>query len=322
MAYSTNPNLPRARALGLKLLIKQGLPLSVVANKCGVHRSTIYRWKKKWLVLNEHQQLENYNRPTRSAGKNSFRLESCSWNIPTTSSKPSTSPKAIASNIVELVIKLRVMLKRCAEVVWWHLSQDNGVAISLSSVRRILKRHRYINGRKPRIRRDNPKRPPVTKPGELVQTDTVHYVCPFTKRRKYVYTVIDLHTRMTYAEIHSHILPGLAAKVVLKAEASFGFKLLMVQADNGPEYSRYFEEVLRRKGIPTRHSRLHRPNDNAHIERFNRTIQEECLGRHLNFSIPNQVIQAKLNTYLEFYNTKRVHLSLQYRTPQQMLQSS
>jgi transposase InsO family protein len=322
MAYSTNPNLPRARALGLKLLIKEGLPLSVVANKCGVHRSTIYRWKHKWLRLNEHQQLENFNRPTRSPGKNSFRLESCSWNIPTNSSKPHISPKAIADNIVELVLKLRVMLKRCAEVVWFHLVQDNGVTISLSSVRRILKRRHYINGRRKRVRPSNPIRPLVTKPGELIQTDTIHYVCPFTKRRKYVYTVIDLYTRMTYAEIHSHIRPGIAAKVVIKASDIFGFKLVMVQADNGPEFSRYFEDALARQNIVSRHSRLHRPNDNAHIERFNRTIQEECLGRYLDFAVPNQQIQSKINNYLEFYNTKRVHLSLQYRTPQQMLQSS
>ncbi len=321
MAYSINPNLPRARALGLKLLINEGLPLQIVANKCGVHRSTIYRWKVKWLKLNQHQQLENSNRPSRQLGKQ-FRFASLHWNIPTTSSKPHISPKAIADNIVELVLKLREMLKRCAEVVWFHLRQDNGVNISLSSVRRILKRHSYINGRKPRIRRDNPLRPIVTKPGELVQTDTVHYVCPYTKRRKYVYTVIDLYTRMTYAEIHPNILPGLAAKAILNAEARFGFKFNMVQADNGPEFSRYFEEVLRRKDIPTRHSRLHRPNDNAHIERFNRTIQEECLGRYLDFTVPNQQIQAKIDKYLEFYNTKRVHLSLQYRTPSQMLQSS
>lgn len=192
----------------------------------------------------------------------------------------------------------------------------------LSSVRRILKRHHYINGRKKRVRPSNPIRPLVTKPGELVQTDTVHYVCPFTKRRKYVYTVIDLFTRMTYAEIYNHIRPGIAAKVVIKASERFGFKFNTVQADNGPEYSRYFEEALSRQNITTRHSRIHRPNDNAHIERFNRTIQEECLGRYLDFGIPNKQIQAKLNTYLEFYNTKRVHLGLQYRTPQQMLQSS
>ena len=40
MAYSTNPNLPKARAIALQLLIREQLPLYVVANRCGVHRST------------------------------------------------------------------------------------------------------------------------------------------------------------------------------------------------------------------------------------------------------------------------------------------
>ncbi|MHB1865867.1 MAG: integrase core domain-containing protein [Candidatus Saccharimonadales bacterium] len=321
MAYSTNPNLPRARALALKLLINEGLPLQVVANKCGVHRSTIYRWKHKWLEINQNIQLENFNRPTRNPGSQ-FRATSLSWLIPTSSSKPKYSPNAIPEHIVELVISLRIILKRCAEVVWFHLTQDNGVNISISSVRRILKRHHYINGRKKRVRPSNPIRPNVTKPGELVQTDTIHYVDPLTKRRKYVYTVIDLYTRMTYAEIHSHIRPGIAASTITRAELCFGFKFNMVQADNGPEYSHYFEDTLARQSINTRHSRLHRPNDNAHIERYNRTIQDECLGRYLDFKNTNKQIQAKLNKYLEFYNNKRVHLSLQYRTPSQMLQSS
>lgn len=321
MAYSTNPNLPRARALGLKLLIEQGLPAQVVANKCGVHRSTVYRWKVKWLKLNENVQLTNYDRPTRLPGTK-FRFAALKWLIPTLSSRPKTSPNAIPETVAELVLSLRQLLKRCAEVVWFHLVNDNGVKISLSSVRRILKRHQYIKGRKRRVRPSNPERPAVTKPGELVQTDTIHYVCPYTKRRRYVYTVIDLYSRMTYAEIHSHIRPGLAAKAITEASKQFGFNFAMVQADNGPEYSHYFEDKLLKQGITTRHSRLHRPNDNAHIERFNRTIQEECLGRYLDFSKTNRQVQVKLNNYLEFYNTKRVHLSLQYRTPSQMLQSS
>jgi putative transposase len=127
---------------------------------------------------------------------------------------------------------------------------------------------------------------------------------------------------MAYAEIHSHIRPGIAARAIARAEAQFGFSFQLVQADNGPEFSHYFEHRLANHSILTRHSRLGRPNDNAHIERFNRTIQEECLGRYLDFRIPNQKIQTKLHNYLEFYNTKRVHLSLQYRTPSQMLQSS
>jgi hypothetical protein len=321
MAYSTNPNLPRARAVALKLLIEQALPTQVTANKCGVHRSTIYRWKLTWLKLNEHVQLENVNRPSRTPGK-VFRLAALQWRIPTRSSRPKRSPTAIPEHIVELVLSLRQLLKRCAEVVWHHVIHDNGVSISLSSVRRILKRHQYLNGRKKRVRRDNPKRPVVTMPGELVQTDTIHYLDPFTKRRQYVYTVIDLYTRMAYAEIHPRILPGFAASVVLHARAEFGFNFAMVQADNGPEFGRYFAQVLASNSIVVRHSRLGRPNDNAYIERFNRTIQEECLGRYLDVRVTNQHIQVQLNNYLAFYNTKRVHLSLQYRTPSEMLQRS
>jgi len=319
MAYSINPNLPRARALALRLLPVEGLALQVVANKCGVHRSTIYRWKLKWNKLNENVQFDNPNRPNRIYSQ-ANHLIICTWRIPTLSSRPLTSPKAISISIVERVLELRRTLKRCGEVVWWHLVHMDGISISLSSVHRILKRHHEVNGRKKRVRPDNPKRPSVTAAGELVQTDTVYYICPITKKRRYVYTVIDIYTRMTYAEIHESIGPVIAAGIVLKAEASFGFKFSMVQADNGLEFSRYFERRLKTNSILTRHSRLHRSNDNAHIERFNRTIQDECLGRYITYQTKTKDLQAKIDKYLEFYNTRRVHLSLQYKTPLQMLQ--
>jgi transposase InsO family protein len=321
MAYSINPNLPKARAIAMKLLIRDKLSVQTVANRCGVHRTTIWRWKQKWLEINKNVQFDNPNRPNRIYSFDNH-LTRCSWRVPTLSSKPQTSPMAIPDNVVELVLTLRRMLKRCAEVIWYHLVHDNAVVISLSSVRRILKRHHEINVRRKRVRRDNPHRPLVTKPGELVQTDTIHYVDLLTKKRRYVYTVIDLYTRMAYAEVHSRILPGKAANAIANAQKLFGFSLAMVQADNGPEFGKYFEQQLKAKDIQVRHSRLGRPNDNAHIERFNRTIQEECLGRYLDSRQSDQQIQVKINKYLDFYNNKRVHLSLQYKTPSQMLQRS
>jgi transposase InsO family protein len=319
MAYSTNPNLPKARAIALQLLIREGLPLQVVANRCGVNRSTIWRWKRKWLKLNEYVELTNHYRPGRAAGK-AFRFTACTWNIPTVVSRPHISPHAVSDRIVARILELRATLKRCAEIVWHYAVHDEGIHISLSSVRRILKRNGCFAGaRKKRVRPDNPRRPHVTKPGELVQTDTIHYICPLTRHRRYVYTVIDLYTRMTYAEVHHHIQPGIAAGVVLRASKQFGFTFQLVQADNGPEFGRYFAEVLSRTNIAVRHSRLGRPNDNAHIERFNRTIQDECLGRYLTYKTPNKQIQTKLTKYLAFYNHERVHLSLQYKTPAEML---
>lgn len=321
MAYSINPNLPKARAIALKLLLIEQLPLLVVANRCGVHRSTIWRWRRKWNRLNKYIQLDNPNRPSRAVGIS--KLVRCSWSIATESSRPHTNPTAINEQIVACVLAVRQKLKRCAEVVWHHLNTVLGICVSLSSVRRILRRHHCFDGaRKKRIKPDNPKRPHITAPGELVQTDTIHYVCPYTKQRKYIYTVIDLYTRMVYAEIHSRILPGLAAKTVLNASREFGFVFAMVQSDNGLEFSRYFEQTLAKHDIKVRHSRLGRPNDNAHIERFNRTIQEECLNSCLTYKSTNKNIQVRLTSYLDYYNTKRVHLGIQMRTPADMLQRS
>jgi transposase InsO family protein len=322
MAYSNNPNLPKARAIAMQLLVREQLPLFVVANRCGVSRSTIWRWKKKWDKLNENVQFDNPNRPNRTYSRVNHLLR-CSWLVPTNTSRPLKSPHAVSKRIVTRILELREWLKRCAEVIWYHITRNDGIRVSLSSVRRILKRHHCFDGaRKKRVRPDNPRRPLVTAPGELVETDTIHYICPLTKTRRYVYTVIDVYTRMTYAEIYPRILPGLAARVVLHARNEFGFGFHMVQADNGPEFSHYFEQVLKSNGMPTRHTRLGRPNDNAHIERFNRTIQEECLGNTITYKTTTKHLQTKIYNYLEYYNFKRVHLSLQYRTPSQMLQSS
>lgn len=322
MAYSTNPNLAKARAFALQLLIREQLPLQTVANRCGIHRSTVWRWKRKWLVLNGNVQFTNHNRPRRTAGT-AFRLTACKWLIATQTSRPRTSPRAIDERLIARVLELRSTLKRCAEVLWHHLVHRDKLRISLSSVRRILRRHHCFDGaRRKRVRSDNPRRPHVTRPGELVQTDTIHHVDPHSGRRLYYYTVIDLYTRMTHVILVPKLSPGLAARAVLEAQEKWSVAISMVQADNGPEYRRYFEQTLQRRGIQTRHSRLHRPNDNAHIERFNRTLQTECIGYHWRRSVPLQRQKQKLEKYLDYYNTERVHLGIQLRTPAEMLQRS
>ena len=321
MAYSTNPNLPNARATALKLLLIEQQPLTIVARKCGIHRTTLWRWLRKWKQLNEYRQLMNANRPSRAAGVS--HLRQCHWLITTNTSRPHTNPTAVPDEIVRQILAVRAELSRCAEVVWHHLTTVLGVVVSLSSVRRILRRHHCFDGaRKKRVRPDNPRRPHPTRPGELVETDTIHHVDPYSGKRLYYYTVIDLYTRMTHVILAAKLSQGIASRAVLEKQSKWSFPITMLQADNGPEYSRYFEQTLERAGIRTRHSRLHRPNDNAHIERFNRTIQTECIGYYWRRSVPLQRQQATLTTYLDYYNQKRVHLGIQMRTPAEMLQRS
>ena len=320
MAYSTNPHLPKARAAAVRLLVEAGLPASTVALRTGVHRSTIWRWKRKWDALNARVEFANPNRPSRPVSV-ANKLAACRWSIATESSKPHGHAWAIPEGVVAQVLEARHRLRRGAEVVWHYVTTVLGVLVSLSSVRRILRRHHCFDGaRKPRVRQDNPRRPLVTAPGELVQTDTIHHVDPSTGKRRYYYTVIDLHTRMTHVILATKLRQGLAAQAVLAAQQQWGFPIAMVQADNGPEYGRYFEQEMKRAGIQTRHSRLHRPNDNAHIERFNRTLQEECIGHSWRKSVPLSRQKQTVSKYLDYYNHKRVHLGIQLQTPSQVLQ--
>lgn len=80
-----------------------------------------------------------------------------------------------------------------------------------------------------------------------------------------------------------------------------------------------FETRLETKGIKIRHTRLGRPNDNAHIERFNRTIQEECTGNYYLETESLKSMDDKILSYIDFYNHKRIHLGIGYRTPAEML---
>lgn len=102
-----------------------------------------------------------------------------------------------------------------------------------------------------------------------------------------------------------------------KEKASFEFRML--QSDHGSEFSTWFTENIGVLGIAHRHSRVRQSNDNAHIERFNRTIQEECLDEVLQFP---DLFRKAIREYLPYYNNERLHLGIEMRTPAQVLQRS
>ena len=99
---------------------------------------------------------------------------------------------------------------------------------------------------------------------------------------------------------------------MLLAQDKAGFRVMLFLSDIGPEYSKWFTDRMTSAGIASRHSRVRRPNDNAHIERFNRTIQEECFG-----GLRPQAATAahQLKEYLRYYNEDRLHLGIGLSTP-------
>lgn len=246
-----------------------------------------------------------------------WRLAACSWHIPTRSSRPHSCKHAVSEAVVGRIRYYRKRYSRCAIVVHAYCVRE-GTTVSLSTVRRVLQRLGLVVRRKwQRHYRPPVERPHANKPGDLVQTDTVHLYDHATKQRTYLYTLVDVYSRWAYTEHHNHLSARLAAAVIRRGQAYAGFRFQMVQADNGPEYTREFEHLLRANGVAVRHSRVRRPNDNAFVERFNRTIQEECTG---STSPVGLGLQSKVLTYLAYYNEERLHLGIQCRTPREMLQ--
>lgn len=296
MSYSSNPLLPKARVWAINLVLREHLTLPVAARRAGIHRVTLWRWLKRWQEL-EYDTRNKY--------------------LPTKSSRPHHPAGCLSHVIVDRIVYWREQAGRCAAIVHAHCKRE-GTVVSLASVKRTLKRLDLLRpvSKWKRVRQHIP-RPLALKSGDLVQTDTVHLVNPWTKHRVYLYTLIDVYSRWAYAEYHEHISQKLSYEFLVRGQAWAGFKFNCIQADNGPEFGRWLMDMLVSKGTTLRHSRVRKPNDNAYIERFNRTIQEECLLRR---HPKPETIDRQLFDWLAEYNDQRLHLGIQCRTPLEMLQ--
>ena len=315
MAYYRGKDIEKSRGNAMQEVILEKRSVAQVARRFGKNRSTIYRWIKKWR-MQQNVLLENPGRPSRPLGK-AFRWQYVKWNIPTLSSAPKTHPSALNENIVAAILRIRQCKYECAEIIHYKLAKE-GINVSLSSIKRVIKRNELW--RRKRRYRWNEKRPLPTAPGELIQTDTVHYVNPLDHSKMYIYTVIDLYTRMAYAKISPNLSEKGAAETIFEAQEYMQFSFKMVQSDNGAEFQNHFQGRLNNKGIKTRHSRVRHPNDDAHIERFNRTLRKECIGQY-NPNKNIKFIDSKLNRFIRYYNYDRIHLGIGLKTPYEVLQS-
>ena len=235
--------------------------------------------------------------------------------IPTESSAPKHHPNALPKEKISAIIQERVGRRRCAEHVY-HALKGKGIKVSLSSVKRTLDRAHLLKKQSPWKRpHDFTERPEAAFAGALLEMDTIHFILP-DGSRIYVYTIIDLFSRWAYAEVAERIGTDTSARFAKRAVKAAQFKFMMIQTDHGSEFSTWFTHCLLALGIKHRHSRVRQKDDQAHIERFNRTIQEECLDRTVHgFSS----FKKALPGFLLWYNGERSHMGINYQTPLSMV---
>ena len=268
-------------------MVRRGYTPTEAGRRFGVGSSTVCKWVKKAKVYGYHP-------------------------IPTLSAKPKHHPRQLPGELVWKIFQTRLVVKRSAEVVH-QILKEKGVSVSLASVKRTLDRTGLLKKRSP-YKRFHPHvdRPLPEKPGSLVQIDTIHTMLS-EKKRMYTFTLIDVCSRIAYAKTYAKMNAATAVHFVEEAEQTLGFRFEMLQSDHGPEFGKWFVGRIQKKH---RYSRIGKPNDNAHIERFNRTLQEECLDKE---DRTPEAFNKALKAYLSWYRDKRHHFGLNLKTPLQKL---
>lgn len=294
MPYTQNPHIPKLRAKAV-LLVRSGWSIRKVSRHIGVHPSTVCRWRES---VPEHGAVHE---------------------IPTKSSRPHCSPGAVDASVVERIVALRQERGRCAEVLHAQLVRE-GVSVSLSTVKRTLARKGLVQKKSPWKKvHISGERPVVESPGILVEMDSVHLWRPERKDVLYVVTLVDVFSRWAHAKVFERLGTHNTLQTLWKAQQKALFSFSCIQTDHGSEFSKHFTTMVEHHRMRHRHTRVRTPNDNAHVERFNRTVQEEMRGEIQQYRYKPKMLNQSLQEYMEYYNTKRLHMGIHYKTPMEVV---
>ncbi len=159
---------------------------------------------------------------------------------------------------------------------------------------------------KKRQKRKKLRRP---KGQRVLEVDTVVRFIDGVKR--YIVTGIDTETRVAFAACYTNHGSSSASDFLQRAQQVIPDCPEAVQTDNGSEFALHFETACLLLGLTHFHTYPRSPQMNAHIERFNRTLDEEflCYSKAL-MRDDVQSFNQKLIDWFLWYNGERPHYAL------------
>lgn len=163
---------------------------------------------------------------------------------------------------------------------------------------RIVKRKRKKVLRKP-------KHFKAEYPGHMVAFDTIELA--IFGKKYYIITCEDIFTRMAFAWATTSHASLAAKEFFFKVIKLFPFPIANILTDNGSEFKKHFSQALQELCLLHYRTYPKCPKMNSHLERFNRTIQEEFADYHTGALLFIDNFNCLLIDWLDWYNTRRVH---------------
>lgn len=291
----------------LKYWKKYGLEATFDA--FGAKRSTLYYWQKIW-------KESGYKTESLNPGK---------------TERINKNKRSINTEILQEIKRWRLevcpnMGKTKVKKELDKFCKKRGLTVySESKIGRIIKEKKIYHhrkkfshfGKEKTIKKEKKLRKPddlkTTNPGDLVEIDTVVRFSWGIKR--YIITAIDTHSRYSFAFSYNRPLSINAKDFMKKLEQIFPYKIKTIQTDNGSEFHKYFRDYLKGQKIVHYWNYPGRPYRQGHIEKYNRTIQEEFIDQNEVLLEDTNRFNQKLTNWLIWYNTKRYHWGINLLSP-------
>ena len=272
-------------------LYEQEVPKSHIASRLNINRETAHLWIKGIQEFGLVEFLDKYacaRKGERAKRKTDGLLKS-------------------------RIYKLRDENRNCCgQKIKEFLADEYGIVLSHTTIYKILSEKYQLRSKwkKKQVRGPVPK---AEKPREVIQMDSVDF------GEVFAFTGVDIFSK----EISVKLYPSLTAKDGLdflnhSFTSRFNYTNLL-QTDGGPEFKAEFREHAHEYANRLRVSRPYKKNEQSYIESFNRSLRKECLGwsKYRPKDLPG--LTRELDDYLVYYHTKRPHMSLDMKTPDEFL---
>jgi transposase InsO family protein len=246
------------------------------------------------------------------------------------SRRPLSSPKATSSEVEDAIIELRKDLAdggvdHGATTIQWHLGRAGrwkGRVPSVATVHRVLVRRGFVTPQPQKRPKSSWRRFEAPAPNEWWQIDATEWVSAGGVVN--IFNIIDDHSRLAcrsrvVAEAtaveswttfcHAAQRWGLPAGVLSDNGLCFSGKL------RGYEVS--FEANLRDAGIRPITGRAYHPQTTGKVERFQQTLKKWLRRQDKRRGLARDLaeLQARLDEFCDYYNTKRPHQGIGRVTP-------
>jgi transposase InsO family protein len=260
-----------------------GIPLSVLSERHGIARPVLSRWWARYRADDLSSLDPRSRRPHRS---------------------PTRHPPSVREAIADV-----------RDFGWGAQRIADELGIGHGTVQRELERTR--RNRVPRVARQPVQRYEKSRPGELLHLD-LKYLPALEQREEFEYAAIDDFSREGVATIARDRSTAAATRFLEHVLAQLPYRVEAVMTDNDLVFTmRYafhstrltrFQQALKSAGIEHRLIRPRSPASNGKVERFIKTIDDECFG--ITQPQSSRARMGVLKLFLEYYNHARPHQSL------------